>query len=350
MNRDPASLHLVSGAWTRKVTDALERLGMDAEEICKNSGVDHAAMTDPEARFPRDDLVRFWNAADQMSDDPLLGLHAGEQTGARYSHVLSMLMSSGKTLGDSVEFGLRYQHLMADGNWASLGRRGVDYVVRIDRVQDALLTNDHQREMMVSAICELFRVITLGAFKAKEIHFDHSFRGLVEEYERVFECPVMFDQEATALVFDENMWSLELAMWDPALSGVLEALAAERQEQLEDAGVLGSVVLAIRGLLPNQVCDLEAVARAVGMSDRTLQRRLQEERTTFREVVDATRRSIVETGLASEVSHAELARRAGYASVRVLRRSVARWQEEDAVDAVKTSADRERSVTSPEPE
>lgn len=333
MERRPASPHLVSGAWTRKVADALERLGMDAEAICANAGVDHGTITNTGARLPRDDLVRFWNAAEEMSDDVLLGLHAGEHTGARYTHVLSMLMATGKTLGDGIEHGLRYQHIMADGEWASLEHKGDDYVVRIDGVQDALQTNKHQREMMLSTICELLRVITLRAFEPREVRFPHRFRGLAEEYDRVFGCPVVFDHSATELVFDKAMWCLELGMWDPVLSGQLESLAAERQEHIEDPGILGSVVLAIRGFLPQNTCDLETVARSLGMSDRTLQRRLHEERTSFREALDATRRSIVDAGLERGVSEEELARRVGFATVRVLRRSQARWAEEDSEEA-----------------
>ena len=59
------------------------------------------------------------------------------------------------------------------------------------------------------------------------MRFGHPYRGLLEEYERVFECPVRFGQPHTAMVIGEDLWQLRLEIWDPVLSERLESLAAE---------------------------------------------------------------------------------------------------------------------------
>ena len=328
MGNEKLSLHRISGAWTRKVMDSLERLGMDAEEICVRAKVDHQLLHDANSRVPRDALARFWAAAAAMSDDPLLGLHAGEQLGARYNHVLAMLMFTGKTLGDGIRLGLRYKHIIMDGRWAALDESGSDRVLHFDRVEDHLPTHHHQVEMLITASHELLRTITVNAFRPKEVRFAHRFRGLAREYERVFGCPVLFEQPRTEIVIAEGTWTLELEIWDPMLSGRLESLAAEVENYIDEPGLVGSVSLAIRRILPRGPCDLETVAKSLGMSDRTVQRRLHEQGTSFRELLDATRHSIVSAGIDQNVSRQELTRRAGFASTRALQRSLDRWAEE----------------------
>lgn len=304
---------------------AFEHLGMDAEAICRRAGLDHDVMSTPSARIPRDDYIRFWEAAAELSDDTVLGLHAGEQMSPRRNHILAMLAISGRTVGDGVTVSLRYQNIVADGELVSIEQDGSDTLLRFHLIEDLRPFGIHPTEFVIAMGQGLLHTMTLGAFRTKEIRFAHRYRGCLEEYERVFDCPVLFEQPYTAMVIAEEMWNLKLEVWDPVLRNRLEAVAAELNENIQAPGFVGSASRAIRQLLPRARCDLAATAKELRMSDRTLQRRLQEEGTSFRELLEATRRAIVGDGIERSVSSEEIARRAGFASERALQRAISRW-------------------------
>jgi AraC-like DNA-binding protein len=85
---------------------------------------------------------------------------------------------------------------------------------------------------------------------------------------------------------------------------------------------------AIRASLHNGAPSLREVARRVGMSCRSLQRRLREHTTTFRTLTDQVRAEVAgEHVVAGMRSGNDLAQRLGYSDVRSLSRARKRWQD-----------------------
>ena len=316
----------LSGLWTSSLLAAFEQLGLDAEALCAHAKVDWEVMNDPSARVALDDVTRLWESAVELTGDIVLGLHVGEHMAPRDNNILAMLAVSGRTLGDGVSVATRYQTILTDGEFVHLDTDGADRVIRFPKIEDSLPRSDHQVEFVVARGQSLLSRMTGGRFRAKEIRFAHPLRGRIEEYERIFECPLLFERQDTEIVVPTETWEMELEVWDPEWRSRLEGLAAELEQRLNAPGFVSSTSQAIRNLLPQKGCDLGATARALRVSDRTLQRRLHEEGTHFREVLDATRRSIVKTALARGVTSEEIARRAGFASVRALQRSIGRWK------------------------
>ena len=305
---------------------AFERQGLDGEALCAHAHVDWEVMNDPSAWVALDDVTRLWKSAVECARDIVLGLHVAEHMAPRDNNIVAMLAISGRTLGDGVSVATRYQTILTDAEFVKLAFEGANRLIRFPRIEGALPRSDHQVEFVVARAQALLNRMTGGKFRAKEIRFAHALRGGMEEYERVFECPLLFERPDTEMLVSLESWEMELQVWDPDWRNRLESLAAELEQRIEAPGFVGSTSQAIRNLLPQRRCDLDATAKALHISDRTLQRRLQEEGTHFREVLDATRRSIVKSALARGVSSEEIARRAGFASVRVLRRSIDRWK------------------------
>ena len=318
----------MSGLWTRTVIAVLEHVGMDAEAICERANLDYELLSYSDAQIQWDDAVRLWEAAIEMSGDITLGLHAGDQLPARANNVLAILAIRGHTVGDGIVAGVRHQAILTNGEVATIEEDGSDRMIRFHRLEDALPTSPQQVEFTVAAVHRLLSTMTLNAFRAKEVRFEHCHRGFEEEYERIFECPVLFDQPRTGIVVSSDVWNMELEGWDPVLRNRLEAIAAELYERIQSPGFLGSVSRAIRSLLPQTKCDVAAAAHELNIPARALQQRLQEEGAQFRDVVDATRLAIVTEGIDGALSSEEIERRAGFSTSRALQRSIRRWTAE----------------------
>lgn len=89
---------------------------------------------------------------------------------------------------------------------------------------------------------------------------------------------------------------------------------------------LADLRAALPGRLADRTASLSEVSTALTISPRTLQRRLAEAGTSWRDEVDAARRDLVmQLAGAGEVRKA-IARKVGYSDTRVLRRALRRWK------------------------
>ncbi|MEM7436938.1 MAG: AraC family transcriptional regulator ligand-binding domain-containing protein [Myxococcota bacterium] len=308
----------------------LETVGLDGRTVCEHAGLDYEVMSDSTARVPRTDLGRFWAAAAELSDDPLFGLHAGEQSLSPPNHILASLAMSAKSVGEGINMVARFANIIAEGSWHQIERRDSDVWLLLPGLDEGLLA-PHHAEFIVATGQRLFALMTTEDFRAKEVRFAHPYRGYHEEYRRIFRCPVSFDRESTGFVLSEESWNTQIRNWDPVWMNRLESFAMELADRLDAPGFVNSVRHVVHNLLPQQQCDMATAAEKLHTSERTLQRRLQEEGTTFREVVDSTRLTIVRQSLRQELGEGEIVRRAGFGSVRTYRRAVQRWRNEGAL-------------------
>ncbi|MEM7137927.1 MAG: AraC family transcriptional regulator ligand-binding domain-containing protein [Myxococcota bacterium] len=324
----PAALgQTFSGAWVRGLTMAFEHIGFCADEILQRAGLETGSMMDPLVRVSEPDLLRVWQSAIDISGDPLLGLHAGEHMSPRQNQVLAMLAISGRTLGDGISSVIKYQGILSDMAVARIDSEGAHRKVSLAG-NVATEAMPHRREFLLSGAQTLVNAMTLGRATPKQVRFRHAAQGDRAEYERIFRCEVCFEQPETSIVFEAQVWSMPLEVWDPFLRNRLESLAIEVHERTQRPTFVAMVSRAIEERLGHGACNLAATAKRMRISQRTLQRRLHENGAQFRDVLDATRRSIVRRTRGRQIPEQEVARLAGFGSVRALRRAIERWDDD----------------------
>ncbi|MEM7437913.1 MAG: AraC family transcriptional regulator ligand-binding domain-containing protein [Myxococcota bacterium] len=316
-----------SGAWVRGLTTAFEHIGFCGDEILQRAGLEAGSMTDPLVRVSEPDLLRLWQSAIDMSGDPLLGLHAGEHMSPRQNQVLAMLAVSGRTLGDGLSSVIKYQGILSDVAVARVDSEGVDRKLSLSGnvTTEAM---PHRREFLLSGTQTLVNAMTLSRGTPKQVRFRHAAQGDHAEYERVFRCEVCFEQPETSIVFEPQVWDMALEVWDPFLRNRLESLAIEVHERTRRPTFIAMVSRAIEERLGHGACSLAETAKRMRLSQRTLQRRLHDDGAQFRDVLDATRRSIVRRTQGRQIPEQEVARLAGFGSVRALRRAIERWADD----------------------
>jgi AraC-like DNA-binding protein len=304
---------------------AFRRLGLDVAELCASIGIDIEVFLDTAGRPPRDSAGRLWRAALAQSGDRFLGLSAAEVWEARVDHVVVLLLLSAETFGDGLTAGVRFQELFSHGRVLTVGEHPDHHALHINRVEHELPITAHEIEFLVAILMKLFRFATDGAFAAEEVHFEHPYRGSIEKYSRAFRTTVLFGQKRNTILISDATWNLSLAHGNQLLHRELRGIAAALHAEHPDNSFIDSLRNRIKALLPKGTCGVEPVAEALHMTPRTLQRRLKESGTTFRAVVDATRKSIVVDGMERRQAPEEIVRHAGYTNPRSFRRAMKRW-------------------------
>jgi AraC-like DNA-binding protein len=322
----------VSGAWARGVVNAFESLGLDVEALCESIGTDLDIFTDTAGRPPRDALGRFWRAALAASGDRHLGLSAADAWHPRADHLVILLLTSAETIGQGLETSFRYQELLSHGRVLTLDRVGEHHAIRLNKVEHELPITVHEIEFIAVIVLKVLRFATDGLFSPREMQFGHPYRGNIQKYTRAFGCSVTFGHERTTLLVDDEAWALPLAHGNMALHGQLRGVAAGLHSELESHAFIDTVRERIQFLLPRGQSSIESVANALHMTPRTLQRRLQDDGTTYRALVEASRKSIMLGCFERNVRPAEIMRHAGYTNPRAFRRALRRWNMPDPED------------------
>ena len=308
---------------------AFTELGLEVDQLCSRIGVEREQFLDPTGRPRRDDIGRLWRAALDASGDRFLGLRAAEVLTTRADHLVNLLLLSAESFGRGVEVGLRYQELLAQGRVLVHERLSDRHLLTLQRVEDEVPLTPHEVEYVFGILTKLFGFATDGAFRAREIHFQHPYRGNIEQYERVFRCPALFGRADNSLVIDDDIWRLRMSHGNRALNEQLQRIAASQHAELRNHDFVDVVRKRIRALLPQGQCGIGTVAALLHMTPRTLQRRLRDEGTSFRILVDVTRKSIAMDCVQRNKPPDEIVRNVGYTNLRSFRRAMKRWNLSD---------------------
>jgi len=327
----------VVAAWTRVIVDYAKHRGYEVAPLLARHGLDEATLARPEARVPAQVDDAIWTALDRELGDPDIGVHVAESVvGAESFGVVGFLARASRTVGGAVATTQRYHRLIKDDNRVA--------VVRDERSL-TIVESPGARGAWPRVIAEavVANYVAMGsAWSGKrvvplEVRFQHSRPASTHELERFFGVRPKFDQRDNALVLPGHVLATPLATAETGLVSLLERVAAD---QLRGLGAKGcgdrrpsgagdptfadEVRLAVEALLPGEP-SVHRVARQLAVSPRSLQRRLAEDGSTFRAVVDQARLAravgLVQRGLPV----AEVAALLGFSDARAFRRAYQRW-------------------------
>jgi AraC-like DNA-binding protein len=159
------------------------------------------------------------------------------------------------------------------------------------------------------------------------VRFKHEEPPDTSEHTRIFGCPVRFGADVNAIVFDPALLALPLRSADPVLAEILAAADDEALARLPGTTSTADVVRRrLPELLTNGEATLAVTARAVGMSERSLQRRLRDDGVSYQKLLDDVRRELAEHYLArDDLSTADVAFLVGFSDPASFHRAFKRW-------------------------
>jgi AraC-like DNA-binding protein len=315
-----------SASTLRLFTEALESLRVDWRALLWRCGIEPALLADPEARIPHDRFQRVWSAAGEFTGDPCIGLHAGEHIHAHAVNLFGYLMLSSATLGSGVRRVARYQRVLLGVPMIAIDDSGAAVRLRVGMEHDEPESRAIQAEYLAALVLRIMGWVSETDIRPMEARFEHSPRGEISEYRRCLRCPVKFSADRNELLLDARTLDRPSIHADGTLARVHEEFAQQLLASEGEAAVTGRVRRALAENLESGAVDLASVARQLGLSARSLQRRLAEEGTSFREILESLRREIARQHLEKHVTPiAAVAYLAGFSEVSAFTRAVRRW-------------------------
>jgi AraC-like DNA-binding protein len=326
---DPAQQRagMISTRVVVRVVDFAAARGHDPEQLCRSVGLHVATLRDPSARVPLSLAERVGMRAAELCNDPNLGLHLAQDVrDPRVFDAGILLMMASPTLGAGFERMQRYQRFWADGERFVLLPTAAGICLR-HTGRDPL--GDYQRHADECAMAEFVlgaRVLTEQEIVPRVVRFRHARPADTREHATLFGCPIEFDAAYAEV-------EIERAVLDLPLPHANETYRAIFQQQVERAlarlpaasSLAAGVRAAAQAALSSGDCSLAGTARVLGISARTMQRKLRAEGTSFAELIDALRCEMAAAYLDNQVPVPEIAWLLGYAEPSAFHHAFKRW-------------------------
>jgi AraC-like DNA-binding protein len=315
-----------SSSWALGIVQALEMGGVDCRRIFTELGLDYAALDDPDARFPQDGMTRLWQRAVELSGNPAIGLNMAKVVRPGSFHVVGYALMSSRTLKDGFARLVRYQRIIGEGSDLNFRPTRDGYELTLAIHGDRLPAARQSIEASLAYALAFCRWITGKPIRPLRVMFQGEPLADLEPFQQVFQGPLQFNGEHYGLLFDRADMDMPLPTANESLAQLHDRFAGEYLARFSESRVTHQARQVLCRLLPQGEPKREAVAQALHLSQRTLQRRLQDEGTSFQRLLDDTRRELAEQYLAQpKLSLLEVAYLLGFADPSNFFRAFRRW-------------------------
>lgn len=289
-----------SATWIKGVLDMFASQGLDVQRLLHGARIEFAELDKPGARIATDAVIRLWDLAIRWSGNPALGID--RELVARFVNfdVVGHAMLSSADLRSGLNNLSRYLAVISDAttidledgkghSWLALSHIGNTLRVPRQRQEYAILT--------LLILCDW-----LIRREVRPLAAEFIFPEPVCElpYRKAFNCPLRFGQPATRLLLSDTDLATPLPSRNPAMLALHERLMDEQLTSMGAVSIRNRVREELMSRLGQGEPRREDIAALLALTDRTFQRRLRAEGTSYQQLLDEARCELARKYLAQE--------------------------------------------------
>jgi AraC-like DNA-binding protein len=312
---------------TRLACARAGRFGLALPPLLHRAGLTIKDIKDDDSTIAVEAQIRCLNIVAEALNDSLLGFHVARETDLRSTGFLYYVAASSDTLGEGLTRIARYSTIVNQGVELHV-KAGPVLAMKFGYAGVSRLIDRHQIEAWITAVVRFCREMTGRDLQPLSIKIMHERIPESGELDAFFGRTVEFSADVDELHLAEEFAKLPNISADPYLNGLLvkycEEVAARRKLQ---AGALRpNVENAIAALLPHGQANIDNVAQRLGITARTLRRRLRSENLSFARVLGDLRFALAERYLAERnLPISRIAWLLGYSEISNFSHAFRRW-------------------------
>ncbi len=328
------STYNIIGSWLTLFVSGLESYDIDGPAFLADYGFNYPEDSNPDKRVSISTMAVMWDKAAELTGDEEFGLKAGTFITPTTFSALGMALWSSCSVRDMLQCWCRYLHMFSTA---------AEMTIVEEAGKLTVLTHQYPDEDGNSPASIYALDATLSALHSMgRSHYSLNLAPLAvelsrprpknpEHYEDFFGCPVSFDNPTIKLVYDLEEISRPIPGGNPQLAQATEKLVVEYlgRMQLQPANtqsLLPQVRQALFELLPRGEANLDDVAAQLHVSPRTLHRKLDEQGTNFRQLLEEVRKQLALDYIGQpHLSIGEISFLLGFASNSNFSRAFKRW-------------------------
>jgi len=306
---------------------ALEDIGVDSEALFKQVGLDPEHLMDANARYSYTKVRQLWEHAIEISNNPCLGLRMADYWHPSDFHALGYAWLASSTLKEALLRATRYFHIVStDPEELRLEENAQNYCFVIDasKVQDRAM--DEEYDVIVSLVVGMCRSSSRTQFNPLKIQLQRAAPECAKDFEDYLGCPVTFSAEQNAIYFPKDAIERLLPTANPEMLNASDKIITDYMAQLNRHDIVVQVKSKLIEQLSSGRATQQTIAKLLHISVRNLQRRLKEEGTSFKLVLEQTRKDLAEQYIDnSALSINEITFMLGFSEPANFTRAFKRW-------------------------
>jgi len=324
MSAQTSVLHPVAIA--QVMVNFATRHGVDAEACLLGTGVTAAQLRDADTLITREQEMRLIeNLILALPQVPALGFELGMQYNVATFGIWGFAVRTSRTLREALDCSLRYLPLSTAycRFWSVIDEREFAFCA------DAGAIPQHLRQFLLErdtgTAVNLLKELSLSGIRARGLEYAGPAPAHAARIEALCGIAPRYGSARNAIVLRREDAEIPLPMYDAHLVRLLEDQCRAQLRRRQVGGVTGQVRQLILGPL-GLVASIEDVAPHIAMAPRSVRRKLEEEGTSFRDIVEAERRQLaVQLLQGTQMKLDEIALQLGYGDTASFTRAFRRW-------------------------
>ncbi|HEX3770246.1 MAG TPA: AraC family transcriptional regulator [Polyangiaceae bacterium] len=317
--------HTLPGTYLLHLATIAMRWQLDERELFEGTGLTKAALADPAFQVRLPVANAFAEKVRRMTGEPGIGILLGLQTYTSAHGHLGFAAMSAMTLRQAITLTVEYSPIRTTALAFELKVEGPRAMLVVHERADFGAVRDLMLAALLVGVWQIGNVLLGREIRESVVHLSVP----APEYYRRFQHlrpAIRFGQPEHALVFDAALLDQPLASADPASLRLLSEECDRRLRSLWRRTSLAERVQHLVIRIEGGLRSLDEVAVALGMSERTLRRRLADEETSFALLRDEALRERATLLLrANDMSVEQISQRLGYANLGNFVRAFRRW-------------------------
>jgi AraC-like DNA-binding protein len=300
-------------ATLRTYVEVASSLGLDGREMLIRAGIHPDVMSDMENRVPAEAVARLLAMSAQESRCENFGILLGENRSLATLGPMSMLLERLPNLREVLRASIAYARHFNDIGDLTFQESEHGCCIRVGLVPGPWPVQ--MADLFLVLIDCILSGASGGAWRPETVYAARPRPADLTPWRRVFSAPIEFDAQFNGFFASREMMNAPLPLSDPVMAENALRLVGMVQLGPRPDKLAERVRRALGPLLPDGRGNVAEVATRLGMSQRTLQRRLEAEDVRFDALLDEVRRDLAASYL-SQSSHqiTTIAAMLGYSS------------------------------------
>ncbi len=312
------------------ITKALDAEGVDSKQVLIRAGLNPTHLTDPNARYSFPAVTHLWKTAAQVTGDPCFGFKAASFWHPTTLHALGYTWLASDSLGEALLRAARYVRIANTAMTAEFEETDSGYCFTMDMAKDwrGIQPADEAIDASIALILDMCRHCFGADLHPTLIEVSRpKISQCAKRYEQLFNSPVHYSSKRTAIYFNKVDITQRLPTGNAELARTNEKIIVDYLARLDKNNITTQVKSKLLELLPGGHFTEDAIIQSLHLSQRTLQRKLKEEGTTFKELLDETRRELAKEYVNdTSLSFSEITYLLGFSEQSNFTRAFKRWQ------------------------
>jgi len=329
----PMRLGDLSVGFVQQLADAVRSCGDDPLPLLDQYGLDAARLSQPMARLSIPRYMRLGHAAIALTGDPALGLRMGQLSRLSQAGLAGVTAAQAPTVREAARTLIRFEALYGSNyrGQSSLHEDAQGAWLRFYSISPYNAYNRFVVDSIISGWLHQLSAVADRPLTCEHIEIEFSEPEYAEQYSVLSHNPVRFRADTNQLRLNHATLDRRNPQHCPSTWAYLLQLCERELEQLTRTRSLRERITQLLGPLLNggREPDLEEVAARLKLPTWTLRRKLTEEGTQFRAILNDTRRDLAMTYIRdTELAFGEIAYLLGFASAEAFQRAFKRWNAE----------------------